>query len=50
MEGKMNAIKMKKIICFLFGHKWIYLEALYVGEFQGKMCERCDKREGYYVN
>ena len=40
---------MKKIICLLFGHKWIFLEPKYKGDFDGKWCERCDKRIGKYV-
>lgn len=33
---------MKKLICKIFGHKKIYLEAMYAGEVDGWFCDRCD--------
>ena len=42
---------MKRIICFfLLGHKWMYLEASFVGEFEGKFCKRCNKERGFYTS
>lgn len=32
---------MKKLICRILGHKWLWLEGMYVGEFDGQWCERC---------
>ncbi len=38
--------KINKLICFIIGHQWHYLDALYEGEFDGKYCYRCDKEVG----
>ena len=34
------------MICFLLGHHWLYLEARYEGELDGRWCERCGKEDG----
>lgn len=49
-----------KLLCKLFGHKWIYLEGLSSGKYQSykEKCERCDKvvistfatRNPYFIN
>lgn len=39
-------IIFKKALCFIIGHKWLYMEAIYEGELDGRWCERCDKEEG----
>lgn len=40
---------MKKIVCFIIGHHWLYMEASYAGELDGRWCERCDKEEGHRI-
>lgn len=40
---------MKKLFCKILGHKYLYPEALYVGDFDGKFCERCDLHVGEYI-
>ena len=41
---------IKKIICLIIGHKWLYTEPMYSGEFDGKFCERCNKDIIYETN
>lgn len=38
-----------KIIYRIFGHKWLWLEAIYRGELDGRWCERCGAEEGIRV-
>jgi len=38
----MNKKDWKKIICYIIKHDWLYLDGLYVGEFDGKWCMRCE--------
>ncbi len=34
-----------KPLCYIIGHKWIYLtDAICEKEQEGKFCERCDKK------
>jgi hypothetical protein len=37
---------IKKIICKIVGHNWLYLDGMYVGELQGRWCQRCEIEEG----
>ena len=39
---------MKELLCKILGHKWVHLEAIYEGEFDGKYCEYCDLHKGKY--
>ncbi|MGN2264101.1 DUF1660 domain-containing protein [Lactococcus lactis] len=49
-----------KLLCKLFGHKWVYLGTLSNGEYQRykERCERCDKvviatfatKNPYFIN
>jgi len=37
---------MKKIICFLVGHKWTrFFPSMYNAKYDTRHCERCHKRE-----
>ena len=29
------------ILCIILGHKWLWYEPLYLGDKDGKFCERC---------
>jgi hypothetical protein len=37
---------MKKILCWVGFHSWLYLE---LGNYEGRICMECDKQERHIV-
>ena len=43
---KLKQKRFWKLVCAVVGHAWLYMEATYKGELDGRWCERCELEEG----